>query len=277
MSAAHDLEADGITLINNDTREKIAYTSDGESFTLHPQEMRSFPVEVARLFLAQCSHWVSEYTEQELPRKQNEAIVWIANMTGDPRLPKEVSRSVSRNGQDTTVMMPHPRREPQALSFWFKPDQIIEDAGDDSYLSETFDPVKIRVTIPPWTRKLVGESMSWFLLQRDGLTGDVAKRGAIVNCRAPSEYEPNVSWDLDKIRAYAHMVDSEFFSRSRLTSTWKQESAYANKLEASEARRQLLRAMHYWLCDSRVSLPNKAAFERNYVKLRENLGDIKSK
>jgi hypothetical protein len=265
----------GIVLINNDSRDKVAYDATGESYRMHGHEQRSWPAEIAQLFLAQCAGFVTEVSDVELPRRDGEPLVWVANMTGDLRLPVEIKRPVLRENREVFEAAPNPLREPRTLRYQFKPDQVVT-RSDDGFLDECFDPVKTPIVLAPWSRRPLTQSLAMFLTQRDGMQADSAMRGALITCRAPTEFEPNASWSYGDIRIYANIVDSQYFATDKLNSIWKPESKLPNDMAILEAKHSLLRALHYWLADPRVSLPTKAAFDREHEGRMQRLeGKIK--
>lgn len=248
-------------LQNADGRDKHVWEVDsGIQHTIYAHEVRAFPDGLAKMFLDQHPRFVHIQRKTEIHLKPDERAVWIANVTGNPHAKDEVDVSKIVDGKERWNRIPNPHRKPQALKFRMHQDQIWYGPPDDR---KCLNPAPFDVHIPPYERVQLSANMADTILNRSMFVSAVEEKGKVRPCRAPGQFEPNVTWQLDDIRMYANIVDGKLFSLEALETTYKAEASYAGDKNAiAEAKLALLHALFFCLIDDAFSLPTREGFER---------------
>jgi hypothetical protein len=85
--------------------------------TILPYATRDVPIELAIAFRARRPGHVIEYTPAIVPAPlPGESMVWLANATGNPWLPKKLVEKVVRKGEEQAIELDNPLREPRCFS-----------------------------------------------------------------------------------------------------------------------------------------------------------------
>jgi hypothetical protein len=189
--------------------QKVIYSDKIE--IIQPYGMRDVPRALGIYFLEKRPGIVIEYTAAVIPEiGANEKWAWVANVTGNPFLPKKVYERIVRKNEEKVTELDNPLALPTPLSYYMAQSQIVQQAPKDPNSTECLNLPKKLVRIPPYKRIMVGERTAEWMLRRDQqqLRHHVGK---VILCEAPSDFEPNESWHLNDIRDYAVYVDSDVF------------------------------------------------------------------
>lgn len=237
----------------------------GARIDLAPHEVRPVKKEIARLFFEQWPAEVIEYVPVPLPEIPGEPKIWMANMTGSPFYKPTVKLSRVVKGQTEIYEVDNPLCKEQSLRYVDGGNQVEKDLGD---AGKVWWPAPTNIFVfPPYTRYPISQTYSRWLASRDDRQEE-QHRGKLKICRAPTSFEPNDSWPLTYLQAYAKALGSEqLLDREDLMGkpVWQY---YGRDYEIEEARLKLYRALWFVLIDPAV-LPLPEEGFRHYLKLRE--------
>ena len=190
--------------VRNTGRVEQYVIVDGRRHALSPHQIRVLEEPIARAFLERCSPHVVRETginsvEDDRPRGD---LVYLYNLSGNPDLPAQIEVVDVQKGLSVRRMIDNPLRTGTPV--------FRELSG-----SETPTVVKgenttrrnppRRITIFPWTRKGFEKGEAQWMLNREA--GRSATQRSLARSRPPSGFEPNDSWSLNDLIAYAHIVD----------------------------------------------------------------------
>lgn len=239
-----------VELYNHSEVAQHAYLQDGKRFTLTAHEVRPVALDVAEAFLAQRGKFVQVYVPAHIPARVGEATVWIANATGNPFKPERLPRSrVNRlTSQEEFYEIPNPLRVARPVEFDMNKEQKVAKNRDGVNESFSFPPE--RVKIPPTTRVPVPLTVAEWLLRRDGQMLE-ENQGSLVQCRAPTDFEPNMSWTLDEMLLYAELMDD--------ATPWKR--FIPNKGDEHDKKLALHKVLFFRLIDETYNTLDRAFFQ----------------
>ncbi len=247
---------DNVALENISEVEQYAWGSDNVRHSIAPRSIVNRRGEIATLFLSQVGRYVRKYTAFMMPEIPGEPKLWVANATGNPALPKEVSFEVTnkKTGQTEWHKKPHPLASPITISYRMQQGQApaIDGEGRESSVNLPSVPIKF----PPSSRYPVSRSYAnWLVNEMDALQESDCV-GRLKFCRGPSEFEPNDSWDYDDIRLYVSMMGG-------VPLDVKKAFPPSSQLKAgSDAKKEeLLHALFFYLIDDRYGLVPYQAFQ----------------
>lgn len=242
---------DTITLYNTTDIEQTAYTPDGKRYSLAPHEVRPLVRDVAEAFLTQRSKFVQTYQAVYIPPSPGESITWIANATGNPFQPAELVRvRLNRQtGIDEEFKIPNPLFIARPVEMALSKSQTISDSRQGGF-KESFSHPPSMVKIPPLTRVPVPRTVAEWLLRRDAQMGD-GYQGSLVECRGPSDFEPNESWPLDEMMLYAEAMDGK--------TSWKKH--IPKNGDDHDKKMAFYKALFFRLIDESYALVDKTYFQ----------------
>lgn len=253
---------DMVKLENRSTKIRTIYeTGTGVAYNIGPG-VTPFPEKIANQFLAEFPGDILIYHQVDIPTFAGDPIVWIANATGNPFVsPKEILVN------DKTY--PHPLRDPRPLSWVMHRDQIprVSDSGP-------YDENQVPVTIvlPAFERLPVSKRVADFVLQRDAWAQWLTPpgNGRVVLCRAPTSFEPNITWSIADMRLYAKMMNPEFFTKARMESEFPPEQEYrGEKDKIAQGKRKLFEHLFHMLISDDFSPVTREGFELRKRDLEE--------
>ena len=242
----------------------------GSQFILQPYDEATYDVVIADLFLEMCAPIVVDTTERigdtYAPEFQR-STKWLANMTGDPDAPDEVEQTLV--DKDTRrwrkLKVPNPNKAARTISRVKYGGQIQYTARDGGLVNQTA-PAKT-LEVPPFRRRALPiEEAEWFK-NRDGLS---SSPGAVIFSRPPSDFEPDMSWPLDRMRSYAQFLDQSAGARGVLGPSEEDLVARAtgegfSKVQLAEelrkAKQSLMRWLYFKLVNPDCRLPTRIEFE----------------
>jgi hypothetical protein len=255
--------ADLIKLKNNHkTAEQYVFVND-RRYSLPPDVVDEFPRKVANAFLTERGSFVSMYDTPAGYVKEGEATVWLANNTGNPFESEFIERMFYKGGKEEIEKVPNPLRVPRALHWSLHTGQSFTQ-GDTAIgfqeISINFPPT--RFDLAPYERKPFARIFADRALTRDAFH-ETGMQRSIIAARAPTSFEPNMTWSLDEIRLFVLLVDSE--NIPKVTGKVPSESAIrkegGNVEEKIDAcKNLLLRTLFYRLVDDAWPLPSRDYF-----------------
>jgi len=249
-----------LTIQNRTEVQQHAYMDTGHRHTLEPYEIREVPEEIAHAFLLQRAPSVQKYDVVILPPAAGERVVWLANMTGNPFAPDTVKvlKQDPKTGFEVAHEFPNQLKSPMPVTREMETSQEIV-MGDSGKESISHPPITI--TLPPYKRHPFGATIAEWMLRRDAQMDELSV-GKIAAVRAPSNFEPNDSWDFRDIVVFAHMVeDLDWIKLFNL----KDET----EAQAKKSKAVLLQALFFRLCDHRYALPTEPAFKLKLMDVTE--------
>lgn len=243
------MDLNEVALINSSDIEQRAYLPDGKSISMAPQEIRTWPRDMADVLLAQRGKYIQPYRPLYIPPSPGEAITYIANVTGNPHAPEMLTkkRFDKSRGIEEEFQIPNPIRVAKILEYELQSEQVVQMGQGGSKESYSFPPKRVKV--PSTMRLPVPRSVAEWLIRRDA-QGDDDSRGSLIECRGPSDFEPNESWPLEDMLLYASMVDKQ--------ANWKK---FAKGEDDHEKKLNLYRAVFNRLVDERFQPVPRMAFE----------------
>ena len=256
------------TIRNNTLYEQFAVVK-GKHWVLPPRtdtnSEQNVPAEVAEEFLKKCQGLVSEVKIGGEFRAEGSEDIWIANVTGNPDAPDNVKvkdKYSKRDGGWQTELVPNPKKDPIVVSRTMQ-GAMKEVMGADGTL-EAENQLPITISVPPFQRiKLPKAQANWFL-KRDARQAPTMK-GCVIKSRAPSNFEPDMSWDLDDMRMYMKLVNSKAdvgeCEKDILVHKVNGKPKKDGEMVLFRARQTMLKRLYFYLVDPKVTLPTKREFE----------------
>jgi len=250
------------TLRNSSNRpQPIVY--EGMKFELKPLEERSFEVAVADKFLIDCAPTVKEVDEKDIggtfQAKAVEEQIWIANMTGNPDASETIVDKVYDTRMRTWATQTGDNPKKPARPVVRKMKGNMQEYTSRSGHAEAFNLFPATIEIPPFKRRLLPKNIAVWMLTRDG-NHDKHNRGTIIRSRAPSNFEPDDSWELDDMRAYLRLMDDSAEigpSETHLSAEYGTEDI---DYYIHAAKVLCLKRLHFRLADPTYRLFNRAEF-----------------
>jgi len=229
---------------------------DGKRYSIPANTIVMRSPDVAALFLTQRAKFVRKYVPSTIPDRPNEKKVWIANVTGNPRAKK--TYTFSETDKKTGLTVNSERENPLATATTVVQRMIGgQEPGIDREGGETLINLPgVVIRIPPATRVQAPQTIANWLLTMDETQDDIHAHGRLVKCRAPSEFEPNESWDYDDIRIFAREMQTDIDLKKAFPPARSFKDGAVEK-----AKEDLLHALFFYLIDERYTLPPRQAIE----------------
>lgn len=237
---------------NNTNRRQSVFDSDGVAgdegtrYDIEPYDVKTVPKKVADIFLRDRAQYVSEYIPAPIPRKEGDPDVWLANATGSPFYPKTVTVERIVKGERTAVDVENPlaKAAPIRRTMMGGFEVIPTEDGQDKM---PWPKPNLVFDFPPFRRLPVSFTYANWNIERDMRQLD-HHRGKLVTCAKPRDFEPNDSWSLTMLQAYAECLGVDEF-RNYPEMLGKNEDEYDHPDELDAARELLLRALYFVLLE----------------------------
>mgnify|MGYP001619221893 CR=1 FL=1 len=237
----------------------------GRQVVLPARTEREMDISVAAKFLETCGVLVSEVLEigGTYTPKEAALTVWVANMTGDPDAAPEVSAKRTNRGHWEDVKVPNPLKEPRTLSRSMG--GAMRENITPSGALEGINEFPSLITIPPYQRREMPSHVARWFLNRDR-TGERHQRGAAIESRPPSNFEPDMKWPLDEMRSYLRLIDQN--AQAGMSEEQVRKSAQRRKnssktdedYEVRLAKETVMKRLFKRLANPAVRLPSRAEF-----------------
>lgn len=227
---------------------------------------------LASLFTGQRQGYVVRRTIAEIPRVPGEPIIWVANVTGNPWLPKEVKLKRINKGVEEDYLAPNPLLDPVTLTNRMRGDQVIVSTPDGSDKETKWMP-EVVIAIPAFTRVGLSKRYAQWVLARDERQ-EIHHIGKVVQCRPPRSdgFEPNISWGLGELQDYARYAFPDEVWSGHEELLGKDPSDYRDEAEQAAAADTLCKALFFLVVREEYSLPEPEAFaahQRQLAKMRD--------
>jgi len=205
--------------------------------------------------------------------KQDEAptTMWVANITGNPDAPDVVTagkRLDKNEGRMYDVKVENVNRQPRHIKY--------EKKGAQGHYVDRygapwgFNKLPTIIDLPPFKRReLVRPDAKWVLGPESGKAP--YERGAIIQSRPRSDFEPDIKWSLDDLRAYLGYVDpaakrdglcgpaEEDLQKKYTVKKKLQKDSF--DMAVANAKKDLIKRLHFRVVDPKYRLPTKQEFE----------------
>ncbi len=255
-------------LIRNLTSVKQFAFVAGKQFVLDPEQELRCVDELASEFLSQNPGTVDEVAEELAPgasvqdANARKATMWLANMTGDPDLPEKIEVRVKTKDGYKLEVFDNPYAK--AITIRGEMDGGMREETDSQTGLQGLNLGKIPIAIPAYSRREVPYHIGQWLLNRDanGRFVTPPAQGRLVLSRQPSNFEPDMSWELDEMRCYLRMMDDKAVlgpSEEEVIEASKGDHDYESKLLSAKV--QCMRRLHFRLAHPGKRLYSKAEFE----------------
>jgi hypothetical protein len=256
-------EVEYITLQNRSETEPqhvfvVEKGGKGRRYSIPPAHVMPFPRDIAEQFLRDCGRWVCIYKQVYIPASEpGMPKAWVANMTGNPSQPVQISVIRVEHGEKVTVMVPNPLRIPTPLRFKISRSQetIKTEDGETTY---NWPPDML--CLPPFARLEIPANVALQIQNRDSMQ-DEGHRGRVARCRAPSAFEPNETWDYDDLRAYAVITAPQVFVEGRMNKAFPPATKCKDRDELEARKWDLLHDLFFIQVDDNYNLPTREQFE----------------
>ena len=199
-----------VRLFNRSNVAQKIWNDEGKRMEIAPKTVVWKPTAIAKIFLQKCAPYITVYKDTIIPAMPGEKIVYVANMTGnvfDPALTKVKAQRYNHTTKRHEITeIDNPNVQPQVIK-----KQLPNDEETISDSEKVTLPRRL-VQIPPYSRLPVPKPVADWLVGRDAMS-DIEYRGKVRICRAPSDFEPNETWDLHEIMLYGRMIDEERYKK----------------------------------------------------------------
>lgn len=232
---------------------------DGRRHEIAPFQRKHVQAPLAHAFSSQNPVTVRIVRERPIPRLDNEEMVWVTNLTGNPLLEKTVTAQRWDRKERTFVdkEIENPKVLPSVITEEIRLSQEYTKNPHNPEETISVNHPPIQVVIPPFTRVPMSYTIAERITVRDA-SRPPESVGSVAVCRPPSAFEPNESWALDDIRLYCELVDPKHLSDNAMGIV--PEKMCNNEKTLNEYKTKALQWLHFRLCDSRFRLPTEEEF-----------------
>jgi hypothetical protein len=233
----------------------------GVRYDLEAFQVKEMEEDLGILFLDQRPRIVVEYVPAAIPVRDGEVKVWIANGTGNPFLPPKVTLTRVEKGETKKYEVDNPVAKPHMVKRTMHGGFKFVKKGERT---EALQPLTFE--FPPFRRFLVSISFATWHLQRDAAQ-ELHHHGKMRPCVAPRDYEPNSTWPLADLQAYARLLEPpQLIGREDLMGL--EEEEYETPEKVNQAREILANALFFVLLDD-INTPKKKDFQLYLEKVKE--------
>jgi hypothetical protein len=181
---------------------------NGQQIILQSYEEKLVAPEVAERFFETCPGLVSPVHEdiggEYVEEGDDKTYVWIANMTGDPDGPPNITKKIAEGKRWVTREVPNPKLQPRPIS-----EKAL--GGMQEYIGkggalEALNLFPTVFTVPPYKRRKLPTLTANWMLGRDAKC-ERENQGKLIRSRAPTQFEPDITWPLNEMRQYLRLMD----------------------------------------------------------------------
>lgn len=214
-------------------------------------------VEKAKAFVAECAALeIVEEIVNDLSSNEylEHGFVWIANMTGNPDLPEQLTIPGKYNKNTRRIeedVITNPLYHPRTLS-------RENDLGEEEYRTQTGVYArslgKELIELRPYQRIRLPQHVAGWFLRRDGNQTPEC-RGAAIASRPKTNFEPTIQWTLNDIKLWASLLEPSIAGKIRTS-----EQCTSEQDERDEKKLALRRA-YFLAVNPKYKLPTQEKFE----------------
>ena len=254
--------------IRNTTGEKQAIVWKNKQIVMQAHEEGLFDAPLAEAFLERLApaiinvskERIGKVVETEVKRRR----IYIANMTGNPDAPDTIEARVWENKRWGSHGEPNALKTPMQLTEMLEGPQT--EYTDKYGYPAAFNMVARAVSVPPYTRAVMDEGIGLWFLNRCYLSTPSSGDSRVVKaieCRPPHNFEPDIDWSLDDMRAYLQLADpnATLGPTEAEIHTANAEDEDAAEAALRDASLLCWRRIYFRLVDSKYRLPSKSEFD----------------
>lgn len=240
----------------------------GNKIALNPGEERDFPIDLASIFLYECGGLVQEVKKHDYEHQfEIDNVMWVANVTGAPWLKNKTHTHSWYSKQEHRTVYKEvegENQDPMSVKWDYDPGMQEYQGQDGGLLALNL--FKQTIVIPPFKRIRVPMDIGKWLLKRDRQQTP-QMQGCLMKSRAPSDYEPSMSWTLEGIQAYLKFLDND----AKVGKSEAQIRNFASRKKGADdgsaelavvrAKQELLNQLYFYLVNPQCRLPTQQQFE----------------
>lgn len=234
----------------------------GLRYDIEPYDVKTVHKKLASLFWEVRAKYVIKYTPAPIPRKEGEAMVWLANATGNPLLPDEVSIDRVEKGEHVQVMIDNPLKKVHPIHRVMHGGFSIIKTKDGTDKMTWPKPHPV-FDFPPFQRLPVSATYARWNIERDQRQLE-QYQGQLIECAEPRDFEPNDSWSLTQLQAYVECLGTQELVKAPHLFGDDEES-YEDREQLERVKTMLLRALFFILLDD-IEVPTETDYDA-YLQL----------
>lgn len=245
------------TLVNNGAKSaSVVYK--GRQIVLGPHQEQDFDEEIADDFLSKWSPIVALADDigGVFEDGVDTSSIWVANVTGHPDAPETLPGKTVKDKQWVVCEQPNPRKDARTLIMKAK-GPMVEFIGKDGHLAAK-NTLGKKYEIPAFRRRQFPSAIARWWLNREGASCAQGPHGetfpCVIRSRAPSNFEPDSSWELNDIRLYTRLCDAD----AELGPSQEDLEKYGEDVVA--AKKLALKRLYFHLVDPQCVLPTQREF-----------------
>jgi hypothetical protein len=254
--------------IYNQTAVTQSISWKGVLLSIKPYEEQLVDPDIADAFLDRCMDFVVTAPDEfatVATMEPEKKTVWIANMTGNPDAPAKIELREWKEKQWQWIQCENPVKNPINLrEYALGP--MVEYTSKDGVLEALNTPGKY-ITVPAFQRVEFDSGTAQWFLERSNMSSPVSRSGTFPKCvvsRKPSNFEPDMSWDLNVMLAYLKFVDPDCKlprDEQTVTKYMKKKTAEEVRQALNEEKRLVMKKLYFRLVDPQYRLPTRREFE----------------
>lgn len=258
-----------VSTIRNTLNKEISVLWNGKRVLLKPFEEITVAGAIAQRFVEIHGHVIEKMDPEELfgsvSEEQKPATIWIANATGNPDAPDEVTVSAyDKEKQDWLPKVIKNRfKQPLPANYLMKGAEEIfidEDGGRSSRLH-----AQQSINIPAYKIAEVPYHFGQFILRR-AFNSSIAGHTKVIKSREMPAWRPVIAWSIEDLRVYLSLCKTVDFRETKKYGETTPQLKVRYKGEQFDARVyqakiDLLKHIFFCLIDPKVQLPTREDFE----------------
>jgi hypothetical protein len=270
--------------IRNQTANAQSITHHGRQVVLDSYEEALVVPEIAQKFIETCPGLVAEVMDdiggEFVDQQQDSGFIWVANMTGNPDASDMVDSKAVRDKRWVTIQIPNPKRQARPIT-----ERALGGMQEYKGKGGALEALNLFPTIyivPPYKRRRLETATAQWMLSRDAKC-EKGWTGKLIKSRAPSQFEPDMTWPLDEMRQYLRLMDPNAQlgeTEAQIQRRFAKRGAKKEALieSATSAHKELtLKRLHFRLADPKFRTPpTRREFEEFYSGWKEEVEEAKA-
>jgi len=254
--------------IYNQTAVTQSIAWKGVQLSIKPYEEQLVDEDVAEAFLDRCQDFVVPAAEEfaTVATTDNKPTTkWLANMTGNPDGPEKIELRVWKDKQWQWVMSENPIKRAHNLKEWAN-GPMVEYTTKSGVLEALNMPGHF-VSLPAFQRVEFDQGTADWFMERSLMSSPSSRSGnfpKICESRKPSNFEPDMSWDLNTMLAYLKFVDPDCKlprDEQHFIRQYRKKTPEEFKQLINEEKRACMKKLYFRLVDPSYRLPSRKEFE----------------
>lgn len=252
----------GVKTIQNTSSIEQICLCEGEQYVLKPKEEKRVSAELADAFILQCQYVqaVEDDIGGEYEGESEDGYIYLANMTGDPEAPDEVSIKYYSSEHRSWMFrnIANPKKIPRDIRFKYDPGQEVYQDAKAGIMGKNLDPIMVK--IPKYKVRKIKADLAKNMLRRDS-NNEPFLVGSILKSRKPPLWRPLENWEFEEIRDWVELHNSGV-DLGPTREDLREAASNDRELEffVSEAKQDLLVKAHFVIANPKKKLFSKAEF-----------------